>query len=89
MLKRLDDKLRFKKNVLEKNGFMREIIEFNIYDLWKFIFDEEVKEIIYILKEIRNSIISGIFDFILGKLIYRKIRVLFLYIFYILGLVIL
>ncbi|KAG2301740.1 hypothetical protein Bca52824_030391 [Brassica carinata] len=76
VLKRLDDKLRSKKNVSKKNGFMRETIEPNIYDLWKSIFDEEAKETTYTLKEIRNSIISGIFGPIAGKPIHRKIRAL-------------
>ncbi|KAG2283297.1 hypothetical protein Bca52824_054517 [Brassica carinata] len=85
VLKRLDDKLRSKKNVSEKNGFMRETIEPNIYDLWKSIFDEEAKETTYTLKEIRNSIISGIFDPISGKPIHRKIRALPSHTPYILG----
>nr|VDC91242.1 unnamed protein product [Brassica rapa] len=89
VLKRLDDKLRSKKNVSEKNGFMRETIEPNIYDLWKSIFDEEAKETTYTLKEIRNSIISGIFDPISGKPIHRKIRALPSHTPYILGSVIL
>ncbi|KAL0685129.1 hypothetical protein Bca4012_051977 [Brassica carinata] len=74
VLKRLDDKLRSKKNDWEKNGFMRETIEPNIYELWKSIFDEKAKETTHTLKEIRNRIISCIFDPIAGKPIHRKIR---------------
>ena len=74
VLKRLDDKLRSKKNDSEKNGFMRETIEPNIYELWKSIFDEKAKETTHTLKEIRNRIISCIFDPIAGKPIHRKIR---------------
>lgn len=88
VLRRLDDKLRSKKNVSEKNGFMRETIEPNIYDLWKSIFDEKAKETTHTLKEIRNRIISGIFGPIAGKPIHRKIRALPPHTPYILGSVI-
>lgn len=45
MLKRIEDKLRCIKKNLEENGFVREVMEFNILEVWRFFFDKNVKEV--------------------------------------------
>lgn len=43
-LKRIDDKLRCTKKNSEENGFAREVMESNILELWKSLFDKDAKE---------------------------------------------
>ncbi|KAF2599775.1 hypothetical protein F2Q68_00011132 [Brassica cretica] len=42
-LKRIDDKLRCTKKNSEENGFAREMMESNILEFWRFLFDKKAK----------------------------------------------
>ncbi|CAA7053833.1 unnamed protein product [Microthlaspi erraticum] len=67
VLKKLEDKLRSAKDVSEANGFARETIESNISHMWMSLFDEEADQGKATTEEMRNMILSDVFQPVLGK----------------------
>ncbi|XP_019089998.1 PREDICTED: uncharacterized protein LOC104737890 [Camelina sativa] len=76
VLKKLEDKLLFAKDVSELNGFAREIVASNVSDLWKSLFDEEEEAGEPSPEVTRNRIISDLFQPILGDSCHCEITTL-------------
>ncbi|CAE5962174.1 unnamed protein product [Arabidopsis arenosa] len=83
VLKNLEVKLSSTKDVSEANGFVRETIESNIFDLWKSLFDEEAGEAAP--QVIRTRISTDLFTPLLCKPIHREMLALSPHSPYILG----
>ncbi|CAA7053834.1 unnamed protein product [Microthlaspi erraticum] len=64
VLKKLEEKLTSTKDVSEANGFVRETIKSNISYLWMSLFDEEAEAT---TEEMRNKIVSDVFQPVLDK----------------------
>ncbi|ESQ28991.1 hypothetical protein EUTSA_v10024117mg [Eutrema salsugineum] len=65
-LKKVEEKFRCAKDVSEANGFVREAIKSNIWDLWKSLFDKETEEA-WTQKVIRHEILCDMFQPFLKK----------------------
>lgn len=66
-LKKVDEKLRSTKDVSEANGIVRDVMESNILDFWKSLFDKET-EVAWTVEVMKDGIICDLFNPVCNEL---------------------